>query len=115
MTECPNKECHDNLAEVRAAVFGKNGLRSKVSKVAIWIALTAIGLPLFATGFATGIKIWFGTETAAMRFADLQAVAVLRERVTSQEIQYRFLCDSLTDIKGTLSEMRREIKGIDKP
>lgn len=115
MADCPNKECHDNLSEVRAAVYGKSGLRSKVSKIAVWIALTAIGVPLFATGFATGIKVWFGNETAAMRFADLRAVSVLREKVIAQEIQYNFLCTSLNEIKATLTEMRRDLKAIEKP
>jgi len=112
MTDCPNTECHENLTAVRNVVFDeKHGLRTKVSKIAVWIAITVIGIPLFITG----IKVWFGTETAAMRFADLTAMSALRERVSAQEIQYKFLCDSLSEMKITLNELRRDVKALDKP
>lgn len=116
MAGCPSKECHDNLTEVRSAVFDHtHGLRSKVSKIAVWLALTVIGIPLLGTGFATGIKVWFGNETATMRFADQQMVSTLKERVNGHDIQYKFLCESLLDMKKTLDEVRLDVKALGKP
>lgn len=111
MPDCPSKECHDNLTDVRTTVYDeKSGLRSKVSKAAIWIALTVIGLPLYATG----VKVWFGNETAAMRFADQQVVSALRERVSIQEIQLKSLCESLIRFEKTLNEVRSDVKALGK-
>lgn len=112
MAGCPSKECHDNLAEVKEAVFdSKDGLRSKVSKAVLWTVIVVLGIPFFATG----IRVWFGTETAAMRFADVQAVSALRERVSVQETQFKALCESLAEIKATLNEVRHDVKALEKP
>jgi len=118
MADCPSKECHNRLTGMQKTLFGEDGtkgvvgcLKSKVSKAALWTALIILGIPFFATG----VKVWFGTETAAMRFADVQAVAALRERMSVHEVQFKSLCDSLTDIKKTLDEVRADVKNLERP
>jgi hypothetical protein len=105
------------MTGMQKTLFGEDGTRglvgcvkSKVSKTALWTALVVIGIPLFMTG----AKVWFGTESATMRFADVQAVAALRERVSNQEIQFKALCDSLAQITKTLDEVRLDVKALGK-
>lgn len=118
MADCPNKECHNRMTGMQKTLFGEDGtsglvglVKSKVSKAALWTAIIILGIPFFVTG----IRVWFGTESAALRFADVQAVAVLRERVSIHEIQFKALCESLARFEKTLDEVRSDVKALGKP
>ena len=118
MAECPNPECRQNVEGLRHTVYGKDGMhglvaciKDKVPKKWLWTGFTVLGLPLFITG----IKVWSGQESDALRYAPLGRVVELERRQDIADERYTYICDALKKIEAAQEEMRHELRGLYMP
>ena len=113
--DCPNEECHSNVEGMRKTLFGPDGLsgvaacvKNAVPKKWLWIGFVVIGIPLLVTG----IKVWFGQESAHLRYAPLSAQSVLSARMDVADERYAHICAALQRLEKMQAEMKEELKTI---
>jgi len=86
----------------------KKCLRRKVSKKAVFIAFTVIGLPLLVTG----IKVWSKQESDYLRYAEKIELAQCEKRLTKTEVIAETLARDIEDIKDLQTETRNDLKEV---
>jgi len=83
-------------------------ISKKVSKKTIWIALIALGLPLFITG----IKVWSQQESDSLRYAAKAEMATHELRITEMQVVVKHLAEDIQEIKDGQAEAREDRREI---
>lgn len=114
MSECPVKNCEE-VREIKTVLFGPEGttgllgcLRKFVTKKAVWIAITAIGIPLIATG----IKVWSGQEHAPLRYASKAEITEFRSDLAALQANQRYFKETMDEIKSDRKEQSKTLELI---
>jgi len=112
---CPSPECHEQLQEVRRAIYGEDGkggiltcLKDKVPKKWIWGILAVAVVP--ATSFTA--SIYYKTRASDLMYAAKPVVADLTNRVSLLEYKDQEIRAILQRIEQNQLEMQKDIKKL---
>jgi len=115
MPECPSKECHDRVDGHHRTLFGLDGkggligcLDKYVTRKTLWIALLAIGIPLFGTG----VIIWADNRGFKDVYVKKENLQLVKDRVTINESRFQFIREAIVRIETAQSQMRADIKEL---
>ena len=115
MTGCPSPECHEQLQEVRRAIYGEDGkggiltcLKDKVPKKWLW---TALGISLIPSISFTA-SVWYKTQASDLMYAPKTAVTELASKVNLLEYKDQELRAILQRIEENQIEMQKDIKKL---
>ena len=115
MTGCPSPECHEQLQEVRRAIYGEDGkggilacLKDKVPKKWIWGILAIAIVP--ATSFTA--SVYYKTQASDLMYAAKPVVADLTSRVSLLEYKDQEIRAILQRIEQNQLEMQKDIKKL---
>ncbi len=115
MGECPNPECHENVEGMKRALFGESGtsgivgcLRGKMPKKWLWVAILVFGIPLLSVG----VKLWADNASNDLKFAKVEEVKQNETQIEVLKSQYCNIEATLSEIKKSQREMRKDIKKL---
>ena len=115
MPECPSKDCHDRVDGHHRTLFGLDGkggmigcLSKYVTRKTLWIALLAIGIPIFAAG----LIIWADNRSFGQIYVKKDALQLVKDRVTINESRFQFIREAIVRIETAQSVMQKDIKEL---
>ena len=97
--KCEHPTCHEAM---------KMCIHKMVTKKAMWIAVLALGVPIFVSG----VKVWSQQEADILRFADKGEVAQCKTNQTKLDEKVLHMNVDLIEIKTSQHETQRDVKEI---
>jgi len=95
--KCKVTGCHEGL---------KLCLANKVSRKTLWIAILAIGIPLFTAG----LLVWAGQESDPLRYVKREEMARHEKETVGVQVTIRHIQKAIDEINVGQNGVRRDIK-----